>query len=273
MIVFSCALTLACWRSGGNDSTSGSDTVASLDQITDADQALEFGNQLLENNETDRAIDAFLRATELNPDLAYAWFQLGIAYSLIEKEQAVNAESDVNATADNSGKTVRPNSERAFKKAIETYKKLLTQDPDNAEALFNLGRAYNKLNQDEDAAKTLRQAVRVNPDEAEYQTELGAILIKLAQYREAIPPLKRALELDPENSRAADLLEDAEAGRSRIDYVPPKKDANGNVNAVANVNANSANSAVNANSPVKPTPLLKATPKPVVPQKPTPKPE
>jgi len=273
IIVFCSVFALACWRSGADDSTSGSETVSSLDQISDANQALELGNQLLENNETERAIDALLRATELNPDLAEAWFQLGIAYALIEKEQAVNAENDANLSNDNSAKPVKPNSEKAFRKAIEAYKKLVSQEPDNAEALYNLGRAYNKLNQDEDAAKSLKQAVRVNPDEPEYQTELGAILIKLAQYREAIAPLKRALELDPENSRAADLLEDAEAGRTRIDYVPPKN-TNGNVNANANANvganANTANATVNTNSVAKPTPVAKQTPKP---EKPTPKPE
>jgi len=273
IIVLCFVFALACSRSGSDDSTSGSDTVSSLDQISDANQALELGNQLLENNETERAIDAFLRATELNPDLAEAWFQLGIAYALIEKEQAVNAENDTNLSNDNSAKPVKPNSEKAFRKAIEAYKKLLAQEPDNADALYNLGRAYNKLNQDEDAAKSLRQAVHVSPDDAEYQTELGAILIKLAQYREAIPPLKRALELDPDNSRAADLLEDAEAGRTRIDYAPPKN-SNGNVNANANANAsangNTANSAVNTNSVAKPTPVVKQTPKP---EKPTPKPE
>src|SRR6185369_588669 len=176
IVILMSAFALACWRSGADESTTSADSVSSLDQISDANQALELGDRLLENNETEKAIEALTHATELNPDLAEAWFKLGIAYSLIEKEQAVNAENGTNASADNSAKPERPNSEKAFKKAVEAYKKLLAQEPDNAEALYNLGRAYNKLYQDEEAAKSLKQAVRANPDEAEYQTELGAIL-------------------------------------------------------------------------------------------------
>ena len=90
------------------------------------------------------------------------------------------------------------------------------------------------LNEDEDAARALKQAVKLNPEDTEYQTELGSILVKLAQYREAISPLKKALELDPENSRAMNLLDDAEAGRKRIDFVPVNKDANRSTNSNAN---------------------------------------
>lgn len=275
LLILVCAFSLACWRSG-SDANSNANTNAEnqFAQITDANQALQMGNDLLENNETEKAIDAFLRATELDPDLAEAWFKLGIAYSLIEKEQALEAQTDVNAPGDDQ-KTGRPNSEKAFKKAIEAYKKIIAQNPDDDVAYFNIGRAYNKLNEDQEAAKALKQAVKLRPEDSDYQTELGAILIKLAQYHEAIPPLKKALELDPENSRAADLLDDAEAGRNRIDYSGPKgnSNANANANANANVNANvgGANSNTSSNT-AKPTPIIKATPKPETRERPTPKP-
>jgi tetratricopeptide (TPR) repeat protein len=258
----------SCSRNGdsGNIAANSANTSSYAD-ITDANQALQIGSDLLENNKTEEAIDALTRATELDPDLAEAWFKLGIAYSLIEKAQSLEAQADVNAT-DSSGKSAKPNSEKAFRKAIEAYRKILDHDQDDDVSWFNLGRSYNKVNEDQDAAKALRQAVKLKPDNAEYQIELGAILIKLAQYQEAIPPLKKALELDPENSRAADLLEDAQAGRSRVQYSQPKPGSNANANANANVNANSNTS---SNSTAKPTPTVKNTPKPE-PGRGTPKP-
>jgi tetratricopeptide (TPR) repeat protein len=268
LLLMACALLMAC---GSGSTTDQANTNANANEpyadITDANQALALGNQLLDNNETEKSIDAFLRATKLDPDLAEAWFKLGIAYGLIEKEQALEAKTDVNATGDANSQSARTNSEKAFRKAVEAYKKLLANNPDDDVAQFNLGRAYNKLNDDENAAKALRQAVRLKPDDAEYQTELGAILIKLAQYHDAIPPLKKALELDPDNSRAADLLDDAEAGRNRVDYTPPPKNANANANANANVNAN-----VSSNSNAGPKPSPTATPKSETHEKPTPKP-
>ena len=91
---------------------------------------LAIGSDLLENNETEKAIDALLRATELNPDLAEAWFKLGIAYALIEKQQALGraVRRQCPSTRKKQGK---PNSEKAFRKAIEAYKKILAQNPDD----------------------------------------------------------------------------------------------------------------------------------------------
>jgi tetratricopeptide (TPR) repeat protein len=269
LLLMACALALACGSGTTADqANANANTSEPYADITDANQALALGNQLLDNNETEKSIDAFLRATQIDPDLAEAWFKLGIAYGLIEKEQTLEAQTDVNAPGDANGqKSGRTNSEKAFRKAVEAYKKLLANDPDDDVAQFNLGRAYNKLNEDQEAAKALRQAVRLKPDDAEYETELGAILIKLAQYHDAIPPLKKALDLDPDNSRAADLLDDAEAGRNRVDYTPPPKNANANANANANVNANVS---TNSNGGPKPSPT--ATPRPETHEKPTPKP-
>jgi tetratricopeptide (TPR) repeat protein len=274
-LLVAAAFTLACSRTSVSDDAIANPSLSTVPiaEITDAQQAMALGDQLLENNETDKAIDAYMRATEIDPNLADAWFKLGIAYGLIEKEQALAAKNDVNAS-DESGKQEKPNSEKAFRKAVDAYKKILDQNDEDHAAWFNLGRSYNKLNEDPDAAKALKEAVKLNPEDSEYQTELGAILIKLAQYREAIPPLNKALELDPDNSRAADLLEDAQAGRSRIDYVSTPK-SNSNSNSAANANANSnANVAVTSNSNTStankaaiPTSTPKATPKP---EKPTP---
>lgn len=265
IVISMCLAGLGCSGSGASDANADNSSVATgeFSNITDANEALAIGDQLLENNETEKAIDAFLRATELDPNLAEAWFKLGIAYALIEKEQALSVQADVNAVDNTaSQKTSKPNSEKAFRKAIEAYKKILSQNPDDDVAQFNLGRAYNKLNEDQEAAKALKQAVKIKPDDTEYQTELGAILIKLAQYREAIPPLKKALELDPENSRAADLLEDAEAGRNRIDYVPPKtEDKTSNSNSNANT-ATNANVSTGSNTSASPTPTPKRPGKP-----------
>jgi tetratricopeptide (TPR) repeat protein len=275
VMVVVCAVSLSCSKSGGEaNANTNADQPNQFAEITDANQALQVGSDLLENNETEKAIDALLRATELNPDLGEAWFKLGIAYSLIEKQQALDAQSDVNVP-DDSQKAGKPNSEKAFRKAIEAYKKILAQNPDDDVSEYNLGRAYNKLNEDEEAAKALKQAVKLKPDDSDYQTELGAILIKLAQYREAIAPLKKAIDLDPESSRAADLLEDAEAGRNRIDYSGPKPNGNSNANANSSTNSNANVSVANSNTSsntAKPTPTVKSTPKPEIHDRPTPKP-
>ena len=228
-------------------------------EVTDANVALAEGTRLFEYGDTDRSIELFNRAIELNPDLAEAYFKLGVAYALVEARDASVVEQQVEPTPtpekgnrNAREKERKTKSEQAFEKAVETYKKHLDANPEDHLAHYNLGRAYNKLNEDEDAAKALKKAVELNPEDTEYQTELGAILVKLAEYAGAIAPLKKAIELDPENTRAINLLEDAEAGKRRIDYAAEraKKDAQANANSGGRSNGNTSNS--NVRTPPQP---------------------
>lgn len=196
-------------------------------EFATATDALAEGNRLFENGETVKAIDVLLQAIKLDPDLAEAHFKLGVAYALVEAEDDSIGEPEQTAEKDpktKKPKEVKKNSEKAFENAVAAYKKLIAARKEDDVAHFNLGLAYNKLNEDEDAAKAIREAVELKPDDTQYQTELGAILIKLAKFQDAIAPLKKALELDPENAKAEELLEKAEAGRKRIDYVTLPKD-------------------------------------------------
>lgn len=243
----------------GGSSTAGNasqNTEQQNTQYPDANTALSEGNRLLDANQTEQAIEAFKQALAMNPDLGEPYFKLGIAYSLLEAEERGKLSADPKLPGEQTKKESqqKPESQKAFEKAVEVYKKWVANNPTDDAAFFNLGRSYNKLNQDQDAEKALRQAVKLKPDDSEYQTELGAILVKLAKYHEAIDPLKKALDLDPENSQAAGLLDDAEAGRTRVDYVPPKKD---NTNQSANANASVD---VNANTNQKPSGTPAKTP-------------
>ena len=211
-------------------------------EYADANVALADGTKHLDEGETEKAIEALNHAVKLNPDLAEAWFKLGVAYALAEKRDETRVDANqYELPASSKSPAPKPNSVKAFEKAVTAYKKLIDANGEDHSAHFNLGRAYNKLNEDQDAAKALKQAVKLNPEDTEYQTELGAILIKLAQYQEAIPPLKKALELDTENIRAQELLEDAEAGRKRVNYssTPKEEKKESSSNSAANTNASS----------------------------------
>ena len=201
-----------------------------LPVFTDANEALAEGDKLFDTSDNEKAIEAYRQAIKLNPDFADAHFKLGMAYSLLEneqKDQGVLTEDE--PTPAKKGKKDVPklsDSDKAFENAVKAYKKILAKNPKDDAAQFNLGRAYNKLNQDTDAQKALTQAVKLKPEDGQYQTELGAILIKLAQYQEAVAALKKAVAIDADNLQAQDLLEKAQAGRKRIDFgIKPKTQA------------------------------------------------
>ena len=268
--IFALIASAACSGSAENDESNQQSAVAvtePLPQYSDANVALADGTKFLDTGETDKAIDALNQAVKLNPDLAEAWFRLGIAYGLAEIRDKTSAVADANTTpppSPSGTREAKTNSEIAFEKAVAAYKKIIDANEEDHAAYYNLGRAYNKLNEDEDAAKALKQAVKLYPDDTEYQTELGAILIKLAQYQEALPPLKKALELDPENIRAQELLEDAEAGKKRVSYASTPKEEK--KPSVSGSNSNSSNTAL---PDVKPAASPTSAPSPARPR-PTP---
>lgn len=257
---------------GANDAqepASHSETINELSvaNVSDANVALAEGIRLFDENQTEKAIEFLEHAVALNPDLAEGHFRLGIAYSLLEmqyEQEGVITET----TANTNSKSTKKRSERSFERAVEAYKKWVDANPKDDQAYFNLGRTYSKIMKDEDAEEAFEKAVELKPEDTEYQTELGAILVKLAKYHEAIKPLKKAIELDPENVRAEELLEDAQAGRQRIDYVS-KPDAN----KAASNRASNSNTSADGNSNFDPPPRttnanLKQPPVP--PKKPTP---
>ncbi len=195
--------------------------------FTDANTALTEGNKYFDADKTEKAIEAFKQAVKLNPDLAEAHFQLGVAFALLESEEEKEvkvAEPEPSKTPKKGAKEVvkKKESEKSFENAIKAYQKILAKNPKDDKAQFNLARSYNKLNKDKEAEKAIRQAVKLKPDDTEYQTELGAILIKFAKYDEAIGVFKKALKLDESNSQAQDLMEKAQAGKKRQEYGIPK---------------------------------------------------
>lgn len=223
-----------------NTNANSANTTAKKDEpvptFTDAATAFAEGNKYYDANQTEKAIEAFKQAVKLNPDLAEAHFKLGVALALIEKEKeeqteltpAKNQPTPTPTKVIKKGKgkdqIIVPNTEsaKAFENAAKAYQKIIAKNPKDDNAHYNLGRAYNKLNNDKEAEKSLRQAVKLKPDDSAYQSELGAILIKFAKYDEAIGVLKKALSLDQTNSQAQDLMEKAEAGKKRTDYGIPK---------------------------------------------------
>lgn len=241
--VFSLIFFASCSGTSGDSANSANANLSDVGEYQDAALALADGTRFLDEDEVEKAIAVLKQAVKLNPELAEAYFNLGVAYALVEMRDSFDPDNAVPIGTNTEDADKKANSVIAFEKAAEAYAKVIEREPENHQAYFSLGLSYNKLNKDREAARAFRQAVKLNPEDSQYQTELGKILIKLAEYREAIGPLERALELDPENVEIEELLSDAEAGRSRVDYVSPKRDSNtaSNTNTSGNTSTTTSN--------------------------------
>ncbi|MFV0388037.1 MAG: tetratricopeptide repeat protein [Pyrinomonadaceae bacterium] len=203
-----------------NEANTSNDTVPTYEN---AEEAFKSGEAYSDKDENDKAIEAYKQATELNPDFAEAHFKLGVAYALIESGDEPVSEDDSGKKKGKKETVTKKNSEIAFENAVKAYKKHLTKNPKDDVAYYNLGRAYNKLFEDNEAEKALQKAVDLKPDDSMYRTELGGVQVKLAKYPNAIKQLEKAVELDDQNYTAQDLLVEAKAGRKRTDFNKDKQ--------------------------------------------------
>ncbi len=85
----------------------------------------------------------------------------------------------------------------AYAEAVAFYKELVELDSRNADALNNLGAAFDKLGVLSEAEQCFRQAIAVKPDHSEAHCNLGILLRRRGETPESEIWLRRALKLKP----------------------------------------------------------------------------
>lgn len=82
-----------------------------------------------------------------------------------------------------------------YLKVMKTFQQIILDDPNNAEAYYNLGVAYGELGQYQEAIEALEQAIRIDPNEPDAYYNLGIAYSELEQYQEAIKAFKKSIRL------------------------------------------------------------------------------
>ncbi len=81
--------------------------------------------------------------------------------------------------------------------AIAIYKKTIELDSKYDNAYNNLGVIYNRLNNNKEAMEMFRKALEINPKSASAYANLGALYYLQNKQEEAVSYLKKALEVEP----------------------------------------------------------------------------
>ncbi|HUB25240.1 MAG TPA: tetratricopeptide repeat protein, partial [Tepidisphaeraceae bacterium] len=79
------------------------------------------------------------------------------------------------------------------------YRRILSECPDQPDAMCMLGHLLNNLDQHDEAVEWIRQAICVRPNDAAYYSNLGLALMSLGLCEEGCQSLKRGVELRPES--------------------------------------------------------------------------
>jgi len=85
-------------------------------------------------------------------------------------------------------------------KAIESTNRLIKLNPEDADALYNLGYMYIKLNKYSEGIEPFKRAIEIRPDFKYAYSNLGFCYSKLKKYKDFIAVYKKLVEIDPEDA-------------------------------------------------------------------------
>ena len=83
---------------------------------------------------------------------------------------------------------------------IAGLERMLAANPNNAEALVQLGDDYYQVQNFEKAAAAYQKSLQIDPRNANAWSDLGAAYRKLGRSRDAVDSFRKALEIDPNHS-------------------------------------------------------------------------
>ena len=101
--------------------------------------------------------------------------------------------------------------------ATAVYRRLLSEEPDNSQALHYLGLAQLQQGRPDEADSLLSRSVALEPGNANAWSDLGTARVKAERPQDALAPFSRALELDPEHRDALNNMARALRLLSRFD--------------------------------------------------------
>ncbi len=142
--------------------------------------AFNAGMTALQAKQYQQAIEAFTKASEIDPKQHVVWAHLADSYIGLAQTKT-GAEQ-----------------EAALNKGLESYLKAMELKPDEAAYHNNYALALARAKRFEEAQAELTKAAQIDPANAgRYFYNLGALLVNSGQNEQAGAAFKRAIEADP----------------------------------------------------------------------------
>ncbi|MEW6351261.1 MAG: tetratricopeptide repeat protein [Thermodesulfobacteriota bacterium] len=126
-----------------------------------------------------------------------AGFVLGIVYSAWRIEKAPSSSPTALSKAEE-----QPADQEKIAKRIEAVAKMLEKDPNNAQALIQLGNDQFDTGNHEKAVEAYEKALRLDPRNANVITDLGISYRKLGKPELAADSFRKAIQADPDHAKA-----------------------------------------------------------------------
>ncbi len=173
-----------------------------------ASEYYERGNQALQRDEYQPAINDYTRAIALQSDYADAYNNRGFAYDEIGEYQAAIKDYDkaIELKPDDAevhnNKGVAYGNIGEYQAAIRDYDKAIALQPDYALAYYNKGIAYANIGEYQAAIRDYDKAIALQPDYALAYYNKGFAYDEISEYQAAIRNYDKAIELEPDYANA-----------------------------------------------------------------------
>ncbi len=154
------------------------------------------------------ANESYLKATQLNPRLAEAWYGLGITdRSLAEQQLNKAARSGPSATQP----PLRKEAKELLDRALEALQRAIELDPKSARTHLILAESFSEARRLVDAVPEFEAAIKQDPKLDAAYLGLATAYWRQGQFQDALPLLKRIVASSPKdpeaNAMLADILE------------------------------------------------------------------
>jgi len=135
---------------------------------------IEMGGSYALNGEYGKAVDAYTRATGLEPFNSRGWYEKGaVLFYFLKKWNA----------------------------SVRCFRKATSLNPGNAHAWLLRGKAESEAGQDENAIASFDKALKLNPRDSDAWFGKGLSLCKLKRQRESLKCFDEVIKLEPDDLR------------------------------------------------------------------------
>lgn len=194
-------------QSVGGSSSNSSTYAQATPAMENALDAIVEGRNLAAQRRLDEAIAAYRRAIQIDPNLAVAYNNLGIALAQQGRSQeaadayreAIRLEPNLANAYNNLAAVLIVLGEPREAEQIQAQASALLRNANSANAIdyINLGRALSNQGKHEEAIAAYEIAIEINPSLGTTYNNLGNSLRSLERLEEAVEAYRTAIELTP----------------------------------------------------------------------------
>jgi len=183
------------------------------------------GNIYFEIGNYVEALKNFKKASDLDPIYSERLYHLGISNYLKEEsviDDAIKnleqlAKKNMHKAKDIHDLGVAYMERRMYDKAIESFSKAITIDPNYLSAFINLGFAYQYKEDYVKAIQAFEKAIILNPRSAKLYNTIGLLYDKMGKPDTAVIAYKKAVNLDPTYKNSHYMLGQLYQNRGNFD--------------------------------------------------------